>query len=164
MCLVQPSFLRTSLKMMAGRREKGRPVVTRDTADNFQESDNLYFDNQTVKKLPCDQARERWRSSNVISDCTRRVHARGRQGHPYYSSMKSHCTQVRRKRQRTRDPRSRYPALDRAFPNAVTRWPLTPFSTLLGSALKIRFSRGKKERKMRLRNIQSPGAHNLRDI
>jgi hypothetical protein len=77
--------------------------VTREVADNFQVS--LYFekfDKQAVKKLPySDQARERQGSSDVISDGTRRIHTKSRQEHPYYSSMKSQCTQVRGKSQHT---------------------------------------------------------------
>jgi len=111
-----------------GDGEKGEENTSGDTTDNFQESDNLYFGNQTVKKLPYDQARECRGSSDVISDYIRKVHERNLQGHPCYSSMNGQSTQVRRKRQRTRRPRSRYSALDRAFPNEVTRSPLTPFS------------------------------------
>jgi hypothetical protein len=89
--------------MMAARREDKWHQVTLPTT----ESDSLDFDNQTVKKLPHDQARERGGSSDVISGCTRRVRARGFQGHPYYSPMKCQCTQVRRNRQCTRGPTSR---------------------------------------------------------
>jgi len=85
--------------------EKRRQVVTHDIADNLnsQESDSIYrpllrvFINQTVKKFP---------------NCTRRVHARGLRGHPYYSSVSAR--RLRRKRQRTRGPTSRYFTLDRA--------------------------------------------------
>jgi hypothetical protein len=75
-------------------------VVAHDVADNFQES--FYFEKSDNQTLPySDQARELEGSSDVLSDGTRRIYTKSRQGHQYYSSMKSQCTQVRGKSQRT---------------------------------------------------------------
>ena len=49
--------------------------------------ENTSGDTWHHQKLPCDQAWERWRLSDVIRDWTQRIHARSLQGHPYSSMM-----------------------------------------------------------------------------